>query len=116
MFFTIFGLRGSKIGSPGMILSAIEAELHKDSIFNLKTYYFGIFDPILTELLNILGGSIVENSKISPNKRLGPKSPAAMCCSPFGKRFSMSYSKSLNQKNSNQLMKQGRVFSWHEGR
>ena len=39
-FFTRFGLRGSRFGSEGMILSAVEAELHKDSIFDVKTYYF----------------------------------------------------------------------------
>ena len=73
--FTRFGLRGSKFGSLGMILSAIEAELHKDSIFNVKTYYFRGVLPDFDRTTKILGGAIVENSKISPNKRLGPICP-----------------------------------------
>ena len=33
-----------------MILSAIEAELHKDSIFNVKTYYFKGFRHDLNQI------------------------------------------------------------------
>ena len=55
-----------------MILSGIEAKLHKDSIFNVKTYYFRGFRPDFDQITKNFGGAIVENSKISPNKRLGP--------------------------------------------
>ena len=78
MFFFIPSIFSHKIWPQGVenwVWSddfAVEAELHKDSIFNVKTYYFVGFRPGVDQITKKLGGAIVENSKISPNKMLGP--------------------------------------------
>ena len=61
-------LRGSKFGSPGMILSGIEAELHKDSIFNVKTYYFMGFRPDVDQISQKIRANRAQGQPDQPGK------------------------------------------------
>ena len=58
-----------------MILSAIDAELHKDSISDVKTYYFKGFRPDFDRITKKIWGGDRRKFQDFPKQKAGPHMP-----------------------------------------
>ena len=58
-----------------MILSGIEAKLHKDSIFNVKTYYFKGFRPDFDQISKKIRANQAQGQPGQPGNKPGARLP-----------------------------------------